>query len=70
MEVRYEDIVKIYELEVKRNTKSKHKIYRFEMYKVENLIRIYNLLKKYSKRSAPTIEGVPPPKYIVLISSA
>ena len=41
MEVVFSDIVDIYK-EVKKNTKNKKKIFQFEMFKMENLLSIYN----------------------------
>ena len=41
MEVVFSDIVDIYN-EIKKNTRNKKKIYQFEMFKMENLVSIYN----------------------------
>ena len=43
MEVIFNDICEIYE-EVRKNTKNKKKIYKFEMFKMENLFSIYESL--------------------------
>lgn len=40
IEIKLEDILKIYENEVSKNTKNKHKIYNFERYKMMNIKRI------------------------------
>ena len=40
IEVKLEDIFKIYENEISKNTKNKHKIYNFERYKMMNIKRI------------------------------
>ena len=44
MKVNYNDLVNIYEKEIKRNTKNKKKIYRFERFKTIYLNEIYNTL--------------------------
>ncbi len=44
MEVKYEDVERICEDEVKKNTKNKRQIYRFERFKVENLTEICDCL--------------------------
>lgn len=44
MKVNYNDLVNIYEKEIKRNTKNKRKVYRFERFKTEYLNEIYDIL--------------------------
>lgn len=44
MEVNFNNIIKIYEKEVRVNTKNKRKVYRFDRYKMEYLIEIYDRL--------------------------
>ena len=44
MEVKFEDIKQVYENEVKKNTRNKSKIYRFERHKMEYLTEIYDVL--------------------------
>lgn len=44
MRVNFNDIRKVYEREVRVNTKNKSKIYRFDRYKMEYLIEIYDKL--------------------------
>lgn len=69
MQVKYEDILRIYEDEVRKNTKNKKKIYRFERYKIENLIEICDILEsnsyKYMKYNIFLIRN---PKYRVVMS--
>ena len=38
----FNDILNIYENEIRKNTKNKSKIYNFEKYKFENINNIYN----------------------------
>ncbi len=45
MVVRLADIEEIYEQEVKKNTKNKEKVYRFERNKMTNLLKICDLLR-------------------------
>ena len=70
MEVVFSDIVDIYK-EVKKNTKNKKKIFQFEMFKMENLVSIYNkvindnyIFGKYN------IFLVKYPKYRVIMSQS
>jgi len=50
MKVNFDDLVKIYEREIKINTKNKEKVYRFDRFKMLNLTNIYDILvnNKYS----------------------
>ena len=70
MEVVFSDIVDIYN-EIKKNTRNKKKIYQFEMFKMENLVSIYNkvindnyIFDKYN------IFLVKYPKYRVIMSQS
>jgi len=44
MEIVYDKLEEIYNNEIRKNTKNKKKVYRFDLYKVENLIECYNTL--------------------------
>ena len=46
MKVKLNDIIDIYEQEVRKNTKNKKKIYQFEKYKTINIMNIYDELSK------------------------
>ena len=70
MEVVFSDIVDIYN-EIKKNTRNKKKIYQFEMFKMENLVSIYNkvindnyIFDKYN------IFLIKYPKYRVIMSQS
>lgn len=43
--VKFQDILQIYEKEIKRNVKNKKKLYNFEKNKFQNLVEVYNDLK-------------------------
>lgn len=45
MQVNINDLMKIYETEVSKNTKNKSKIYNFEKYKMMNIINIKNIIE-------------------------
>ena len=44
----FNDILNIYENEIRKNTKNKSKIYNFEKYKFENINNIYNIIVNYN----------------------
>ncbi len=44
----FNDILNIYENEIRKNTKNKSKIYNFEKYKFENINNIYNTIVNYN----------------------
>ena len=69
MKVILNDIVSIYENEVRKNTKNKRKIYQFEKYKMINIINIYNELScDIIKPIKYNIFFVKYPKYRVVMS--
>lgn len=39
-EINFDDVLNIYEKEIRKNTKNKQKIYKFEKYKMMNLKKI------------------------------
>lgn len=69
MKVDFQDIIDIYDKEVRKNTKNKAKIYRFERFKMQNLTNVYNVLTnnsyKYVKYNIFLIKH---PKYRVVMS--
>ncbi len=69
MEVKFDDIVNIYEKEIRKNCKNKRKIYRFERFKMQNLTEIYEELTSttYHMRKY-NIFGISSPKYRIVMS--
>lgn len=69
MKVNFNDLVKIYEEEVKVNTKNREKIYRFDRFKMINLTNVYEILvnNKY-KFIKYNIFLIRIPKYRVVMS--
>ena len=68
MEVVFNDVCDIYK-EIKRNTKNKKKIYKFEMFKMENLLSIYESLNNNTyKMDKYNIFLIKSPKYRVVMS--
>ena len=69
MLIKYEDIARVYEEEVKKNTKNKRKVYRFERFKVENLTEICDALTSGKYRQGRyNIFLIKSPKYRVVMS--
>lgn len=69
MQVRYEDVLRVYEDEVRKNTKNKKKIYRFERFKIENLTHICDMLESNKYRCMKyNIFLIKKPKYRVVMS--
>ena len=69
MNVRLNDIINIYEQEVRKNTKNKKKIYQFEKYKMINILNIYYELSNNIIRPIKyNIFLVKYPKYGVVMS--
>lgn len=69
MQIKLNDIIGIYENEVRKNTKNKKKIYQFEKYKMINIMNIYNELSSDIIRPIKyNIFLVKYPKYRVVMS--
>ena len=71
MIIKLNDLINIYDYEVRCNTKNKKKIFQFEMFKMENLVSIYNkvindnyIFDKYN------IFLIKYPKYRVIMSQS
>ena len=66
MKIRLNDLINIYDDEIRKNTKNKRKIYQFEKYKIMN---IYNILSNDIIRPIKyNIFLVKYPKYRVVMS--
>lgn len=69
MKIKLNDIISIYDNEVRKNTKNKRKIYQFEKYKMINIMNIYNMLSNDIIRPIKyNIFLVKYPKYRVVMS--
>ena len=69
MKIRLNDIINIYDNEIRKNTKNKKKIYQFEKYKMINIMNIYNILSNDIIRPIKyNIFLVKYPKYRVVMS--
>ena len=69
MKIKLNDLISIYEEEIRKNTKNKKKIYQFEKYKMINIMNIYNELSNNIIRPIKyNIFLVKYPKYRVVMS--
>ena len=69
MKIKLNDIINIYENEIRKNTKNKRKIYQFEKYKMINILNIYQELSNDIIRPIKyNIFLVKYPKYRVVMS--
>ena len=72
--LKYNDLIDIDKIKdvhniIKRNTKNKNKLYKFEMFYACNIISIYNILKNKSyKHSHYNIFIIQEPKYRIIMS--
>ena len=68
MIVKLNDIIDIYNNEIRKNTKNKKKIFQFEKYKIINIMNIYNeLVNNIIRPIKYNIFLVKYPKYRIVI---
>ena len=69
MKIKINDLIDIYDLEIRKNTKNKKKVYVFERNKMQNIINIYNELTNMSYYpSKYNIFIIREPKYRIVMS--
>lgn len=69
MEVKFNDLMNIYEKEIKINTKNRKKVYMFDKFKMENIVEIYDkLITDSYKKMKYNIFLIRNPKYRVVMS--